>query len=91
MKKINWINRILILKLMLLGMPGQAQTIVKDAQGNYSVQKKSASPDKKVGTFTDEKGNKWPVYESKKGRIYALRTSKSGKEYKQYLDKPIDK
>lgn len=70
-----------------------AQTIVKDAQGNYrSVKDTAKVSDLNTGkTFTDPKGNIWPVYQTKTGRVYALRVSKSGTQYKQYLDRPINK
>lgn len=70
-----------------------AQTIVKDAQGNYKAVKAQKDSTKVAdistgNTFTDTNGNTWPVYKTKSGRVYALRTSKSGNTYKQYLDKP---
>jgi len=80
--------------LLLLSFSISAQTIVKDAQGNYTAVKKDSTkaPDTNTGkTFTDTKGNKWPVYQTNKGRVYALRTSKNGTTYKQYLDKPAKK
>lgn len=36
--------------------------------------------------YVDKEGNKYPVYQSAKGKLYILRVSKkSGKEYKYYL------
>ena len=38
--------------------------------------------------WEDKKGIKYPIYISKKGALYIKRTSsKTGKEYKQYLSK----
>jgi hypothetical protein len=73
-----------------------AQTIVRDAQGNYKSVKtakdSTKTTDMQTGnTFTDAKGNVWPVYQTKSGRVYALRTSKNGINYKQYLDTPKNK
>jgi len=84
-----------------LAFPASAQTILRDAQGNYqSVRAKKdtsltpeifidANGNRHLVYFTDPKGNKWPVYKTSTGRIYALRTSKNGKQYKQYLNKPV--
>lgn len=41
-------------------------------------------------TWEDKEGNKYPIYITKKGACYVLRTSKkTGKEYKYYLPKDI--
>lgn len=41
-------------------------------------------------TWEDKKGNKYPIYITKKGACYVLRTSKkTGKEYKYYLPKDV--
>lgn len=38
--------------------------------------------------WEDTKGNKYPIYQSKKGALYIIRvSSKTGKEYKYYLPK----
>ena len=79
---------------MLAAASVSAQTIVKDAQGNYAAVKakkdSTKSADLSTGkTFTDPKGNVWPVYKSSTGRLYALRVSNSGTKYKQYLDRPM--
>lgn len=39
-------------------------------------------------TWEDKEGNKYPIYVTKKGACYILKTSKkTGKEYKYYLPK----
>lgn len=41
-------------------------------------------------TWEDKEGNKYPIFITKKGACYVLRTSKkTGKEYKYYLPKYI--
>jgi len=67
-----------------------AQSIKQDASGNYyavKVSKDSTGSYRDTGkTYTDGKGNKWPVYESKAGRIFIVRVSaRSGNTYRQYL------
>lgn len=42
--------------------------------------------------WKDSKGNQYPIYISKNGSCYILKTSsKTGKEYKQYLGEEISK
>lgn len=42
--------------------------------------------------WTDSKGNKYPIYISASGSCYIFKTSsKTGKEYKQYLSPDISK
>jgi hypothetical protein len=84
------------LVIALCSLSASAQTIVKDARGNYTAVKASKDSAKTADiatgkTFTDTKGNIWPVYQTKSGRVYALRTSKNGINYKQYLDTPKNK
>jgi hypothetical protein len=65
-----------------------AQTIQKDAQGNYIAVKAPKIDEKPTdtgNTFTDTKGNVFPVYISKNGKLFVIRTSKAGNQYKQYL------
>lgn len=41
-------------------------------------------------TWQDKKGNSYPIFITKSGAVYVIRTSqKTGKEYKQYLPKEI--
>ena len=63
-----------------------AQKVTVDAKGNYVAVKDTAATGKATGkTFTDTKGNVYPVLESKNGKLYVIRTSKTGNQYKQYL------
>jgi uncharacterized protein YxeA len=78
-----------ILTLLFLGITSHAQTKVKqDDKGNFiqvsNVREKT--PDKPTGqTYTDAKGQDYKVYKSVNDKLYIVRTSKSGNEYKQYL------
>jgi hypothetical protein len=65
----------------------RVSTITKDASGNYYQKTTSKAADKPTGnTFTDRNGNKYPVYQSARGKFYCIRVSKTtGKEYKQYM------
>ena len=66
----------------------QAQTIVKDANGNYQqVQKAKEEPIKTGNFYTDSKGIKYPIYKSARGKLFVIKTSKNtGNQYKIYLN-----
>lgn len=81
MKKI-----IITAALFIAALTSQAQNAKKDASGNYiavTTAKEQAKPTGK--TFTDSKGIKYPLFETAKGKLYYIRTSKAGKQYKAYL------
>lgn len=40
-------------------------------------------------TWEDKDGNKYPIFISKKGACFVIRTSKKGNEYKYYLPKEV--
>ena len=79
----------LILSLFLASSLAFSQSRVqRDSSGNFVQIKasKKAYEDKPTGqTYTTSKGEVYPVYESERGKLYVIRTSKSGNEYKQYL------
>jgi len=80
-------KKALIAIAILFSFNCNAQNATIDKSGNYvAIQKKAASEDKATGkTFTDAKGNKYPVMVSKNGKLFYVRTSKTGKEYKVYI------
>lgn len=67
-----------------------SQTVKQDANGNY-IAVKAANDTTNTGgkatgkTYTDAKGNVYPVMISKNGKLFVIRTSKAGNQYKQYL------
>ena len=86
MKKI-----ILCISMMLaLGVASNAQNVTR--QGNNFTQvsnkgEKSGGKETKTQyTYTDSKGNVYPVYLSSTGKAFIKKVSKkTGKEYKQYV------
>ncbi len=90
MKKLPLIGFFLCLFIMGIVVAGNSQTVKQDATGNYyavKAAKDSTTTYKATGkTFTTAKGETFPVYESKNGKLFVIRTSKeTGKQYKQYL------
>lgn len=73
------------LAFALLIMSADAQTIRRDSAGNY-VAVGTVVLDSTTGkTFTDTRGQVYPVYQSVRGKLYIWRVSKTGKAYRQYL------
>lgn len=74
--------------LMLLNFGAMAQNVTTTKDGNYVAAKmvKNEAPGKQTGkTYTDSKGVVYPVFESAGGKLYVIRTSKNGNQYKFYL------
>lgn len=82
---------IVIFIILSLSLNVIGQTRVKvDSKGNYSaVAKQSANSTSKAiktdKTYTDSKGKKYEVWQSVRGKLFIIRTSAKGNEYKQYL------
>ena len=66
-----------------------AQKITTDANGNYVAVKSERvkAEAKETGkTFTDAKGNVFPVLQSANGKLFVIKTSKNtGNQYRMYL------
>lgn len=64
---------------------------VKREGDTFKVEQTSKASDTQTKyTWEDKEGNKYPIFITKKGACYILRTSKkTGKEYKYYLPKDI--
>lgn len=80
---------ILCLLLTLFCVTTNAE--VKREGDTFKVERTSKASDTQTKyTWEDKEGNKYPIYITKKGACYILRTSKkTGKEYKYYLPKDI--
>jgi hypothetical protein len=76
-----------ILLLLLLYQPTtRAQNVIR--QGNTFVEiskTKKDSAQRTIYTYKDRHGKLYPIYLSAKGKAFIIRTSKNGKEYRQYL------
>jgi hypothetical protein len=79
---------LLTIAALLLTLTASAQTATKDANGNYhAAHRADTTSNKPTGkTFTDNKGKVYPVYESSRGKLYYIRISKTGNQYKAYIN-----
>ena len=69
-------------------LAGSAQNVKVTQAGNYvalTTVKDSTSAKQTDQTFTDTKGNVYPVMVSKNGKLFVIRTSKTGNKYNYYL------
>lgn len=81
---------LLILTIICASFCAYSQNVVKDSQGNFTQVKatrdSTGTQAKATGkTFTDSKGNIYPVMISKNGKLFVVRISKTGNKYNQYL------
>ena len=77
-------KKLAITLFLFAALSTKGQNAKIDGQGNYiAIQQSKAKETKK--TFTDSKGNVFPLFESINGKLYYLKTSKKGNQYKIYL------
>lgn len=81
----------LILALISFSFYPVSAKIVQQGNTFKSEKTVSKAEDEKTNyIWEDSKGNKYPIYKTKKGACYVIRVSKNtGKEYKSYLPKEI--
>jgi len=66
-----------------------AQEVTREGKNFTQVQTVKQSSDKKTEYTYTIKDKTYPVYITKNGRCYVIRTSKNGNDYKQYLDEQV--
>lgn len=76
--------------IALFSIASYSQDIIKEGK-TFKVQTtQTISEQQTEYTWEDKKGVKYPIFISKKGACYIKKiSSKTGKEYKQYLQKEI--
>jgi hypothetical protein len=95
MKKIkDFITFLFFLLFTLFGlwMTADAQTTYKQEGNVFSSVKttKTVTPDKTPYTWKDSKSKEYPIYISSTGSCFVIKiSSKTGKEYRQYLGPEI--
>lgn len=69
----------------------QAQNVRLEGNVYKAVRKSDTATVKPTGRYyIDKAGSMWPVFKTQAGKLYALRTSKAGKEYKYYIKPDAD-
>ena len=81
---------IFCLLIALFSIASYSQDVVKEGK-TFKVQTTQTTSEQQTEyTWEDKKGVKYPIFISKKGACYIKRiSSKTGKEYQQYLPKEI--
>lgn len=80
---------IFCLLIALFSIASYSQDVIKEGK-TFKVQTTQVKEIQTDYTWEDNKGNKYPIFISKKGACYIKKISlKTGKEYKQYLPKEI--
>lgn len=81
---------IFCLLIALFSIASYSQDVVKEGK-TFKVQTTQTTREQQTEyTWEDKKGVKYPIFISKNGACYIKRiSSKTGKEYKQYLPKEI--
>ena len=82
----------ILLLVLAIGLAVNAQTYTRNGNTFTSAKsvKAKAEPVKTKFTWKDSKGKEYPVYISAKGSCFVIKTSsKTGKEYKNYLGPEI--
>jgi hypothetical protein len=84
-------KKVILVILVGLSTISYSQTVKQDASGNYVLVEKAPGSKKSEAIptgkeFTDAKGTHYPVYKSKTGKLFIVKTSqKTGKNYNYYL------
>ena len=84
-------KKVILVILVAISSISYSQTVKQDASGNYVAVGKTPGSKKSEAvstgkTYTDTKGNSYPVYKSKTGKLFIVKTSqKTGKKYNYYL------
>ena len=82
----------ILLLVLAIGLAANGQTYTRNGNTFTSAkaERAKAEPIKTKFTWKDSKGKEYPVYISAKGSCYIIKTSsKTGKEYKNYLGPEI--
>jgi len=84
-------KKVILIIALAISSISYSQTVKQDASGNYIAVKREPKSKKSETistgqTYTDIKGTPYPVYKSKTGKLFIVKTSqKTGKTYNYYL------
>ena len=80
-------KKLLVLLMLSFTLFSYSQNAKVDKSGNFVAVSNTAKQDTiDTGkTFTDSKGNVYPVFKTQRGKLYYPRISKSGRYYRAYI------
>ena len=80
-------KKLILAAFILLSLTGHAQNAQQTKDGNYIAitQQKDTASKESGKTYTDSKGQVYPVYITPKGKLFVKKISKAGNSYKMYL------
>lgn len=84
-------NYFVIAAMLLCGMCVNAQSVNREGNNFTQVQVVKKSEDKQTQYTYTIKDKVYPIWITKNGRTYIIRTSKNGNEYKQYLAEEVSR
>ena len=81
---------LIMLVLLCVGLTSNAQNYTREGNTFVSTKTVKSEPVKTKFTWKDSKGREYPVYISSNGSCFVIKvSSKTGKEYKNYLGPEI--
>ena len=81
-------KKLLVLLLILFSLSSYSQNAKVDKDGNFTAISNTKAKSDTINTgktFTDSKGKVYPVFKTKRGKLYYPRISKSGRYYRAYI------
>lgn len=80
-----------IAAMLLCGVCANAQSVNREGNNFTQVQTVKQSEDKQTKYTYTIKDKVYPIWITKNGRCYIIRTSKNGNDYKQYLPEEVSR
>ncbi len=85
-------KKLLVLLMLSFSLFSYSQNAKVDKEGNFVAVSNTVKQDTiDTGkTFTDSKGKVYPVFKTKRGKLYYPRVSKNGNYYRAYLKLDVE-
>ena len=86
-------KKLLVLLMLSFTLFSYSQNATIDKEGNFVAVSKTTAKQDTIDTgktFTDSKGKVYPVFKTKRGKLYYPRVSKNGNYYRAYLKLDVE-
>ncbi len=86
-------KKLLVLLMLSFTLFSYSQNAKVDKEGNFVAVSKTTAKQDTIDTgktFTDSKGKVYPVFKTKRGKLYYPRVSKNGNYYRAYLKLDVE-